>query len=221
MKYCNKCRAQIAGERSLCPLCGSELIRQNDEVEEVFPVIPTVYKKNNMLFRILIFASVVAAVVSVLLNVLVPGEVYWSFFVVIGIGSMWLSMAIAVRKRRNIPKNIMYQVVLLSLLGLLWDRLTGWNGWSMEYVIPIACMAALISLSVVSRILRLEVEDYVVYIMIDALLGIVPLLLLLLGKLNVTLPSLLCIAGSVICIAGLLLFSGKRLFAELKRRLHI
>ena len=46
----------------------------------------------------------------------------------------WLSLALAVRKRKNIPKGMLYQVALLSIICMIWDFATGWNGWSIDYV---------------------------------------------------------------------------------------
>lgn len=221
MKYCEKCRLKVAGERKHCPLCQGEL-KQLDELSvETFPMVPTVYKKYNFLFRLLIFASIVAGVVSVLVNIMVPSATWWSLFVLAGIGCMWVSMAVAVNKRRNIPKNMLYQVVMLSGFGVLWDAFTGWRGWSIDYVVPIACIAAMLAMSIISRVMNLYLEDYIIYIVIDAFFCVIPVVFLLTGILGVILPSLICVAVSVISMAALFLFEGERLVTELKRRLHI
>lgn len=112
-------------------------------------------RRYHFFFRLLIFCSVAAAVVSVILNLALRSEVWWSLFVVGGIGCFWLGTAIAVSKRRNIPKNILYQVVFLSVCAVLWDVSTHWHKWSINYVIPIACTLAMLSLGTIAKVMRL------------------------------------------------------------------
>ncbi len=221
MRYCDKCKVSIEGERKNCPLCQRETVEAVGESREVFPTIPTVYHRYNLFFRILIFASVVAGVVSVTVNFLLPTRVWWSFFVVLGVLCMWAITSVAVKKRRNIPKNVIYQVILISLLGVLWDFITGWYGWSLDFVIPITCTAAMIAMAVIARVMKLRFEDYIIYILLDAVFGIVPTVFLVTGLLRVTLPSVICVAASLISLAAVFLFEGERIRTELKRRLHL
>lgn len=221
MKFCDKCGVTVEGNRQACPLCQAELRVLDGRSEETFPVIPTVYKKHNLFFRILIFISVAACVISVLINVMVPTSVWWSLFVLAGIGCMWVTLAIVVNKRRNIPKCMLYHAVLLSAFGVLWDVFTGWRGWSLDYVVPIACITAMIVMSITCRVLKLHLEEYVIYLIIAAFFGIVPIVFLLVGCLNVILPSLLCVGASILSVAALCIFEGERMIAELKRRLHL
>lgn len=220
MKYCEKCKVSVEGGGRRCPLCQRELRDIGGAERETFPRVLTLYKAHHLFFRILIFASIVGAVVSVIVNVMLGG-VWWSLFVMLGIGCMWSILAVAVNKRRNIPQNVFWQVVLLSLLGVLWDALTGWHGWSISYVIPILCTAAILAMMVSARILSLRLEDYLIYIVMDAAFGILPLLFLLLDHLQDLLPSLICVGTSVVALAGLFLFEGERMRTELKRRLHL
>ena len=65
MKCCDKCKIHVAGSRSVCPLCQAVLSDEGEPSPNPFPTIPTIYRQHNLFFRWLIFASVVAAVVSV------------------------------------------------------------------------------------------------------------------------------------------------------------
>lgn len=211
MRLCEKCGVTVEGAMKYCPLCQAETRKLDGDTRETFPSIPTVYKKYNLFFRILIFASVVAGVVSVTVNLLIPTPVFWAFFVLVGIACMWVMLAISVRKRRNIPKSILYQVVVVSLLAVLWDAITGWHGWSLNYVLPIVCTGAMIAMSVIARVLNLHFEDFIIYILIDAVFGIVPVIFLISGHVQAPIPSFCCVAGSVISLAALFLFEGERM----------
>jgi hypothetical protein len=43
----------------------------------------------------------------------------------------------AVRKRRNVAKGTVHLVVLVGLICVYWDYLTGCRGWSLTYAVPI------------------------------------------------------------------------------------
>ena len=219
--YCEKCKVTVAGKRQRCPLCQGTLTQTQERSEEVFPDVPTIYHQYGMFIRLLLFTSVALAVISVAVNLMLPQTGWWSFFVVLGVGCLWVSLAFAVRKRSNIPKNMMYQVFTISILSIVWDALTGWHGWSIDYVIPIVCVAAMLSLGILARVLHMPIQDYMVYLMIDMVFGMVQIVFYLTGCLRVMYPSLICVAVSVISLAGLLIFEGSAMRAELRRRLHL
>lgn len=221
MRYCEKCKVSVAGSHRLCPLCQGVLVQRGEDAPEVFPNIPTIHRQHSLFFRLLIFLSVVAGVVSVTVNLMLPQTGGWSFFVVVGIVCLWVSLALAIRKRRNIPKNIMYQVVLAAALSVLWDWITGWRGWSLDFVVPIVCIAAMAAMAVLSKVMPLYVDDYMIYLIIDGIFGLLPLIFYFTGNLNIPYPSLICIAISIISLAGLLLFEGEKMRAELKKRFHL
>ena len=112
-------------------------------------------------------------------------------------------------------------VFWLSLLAVLWDRFTGWRGWSLDYVVPCICVLAMLSMAAVAKVLRLELEDILVYLLLDVLFGVVPLVSLLLGWVGESLPSVLCVVASLLSLAFLLVFDGERMRAEIKKRLHL
>jgi hypothetical protein len=221
MKYCSKCKVSVAGQRKYCPLCQRELQSLDTDNNETFPEIPTIFHQYNLFFRVLILLSVIVSVVSAVINFLERTDVWWSLFVAAGIACLWLSMAIAVSKRRNIPKNILYQVVVLSTLAIVWDWGIGWRAWSINYVVPAACTLAMISMAIISKVTNLRVEDYMIYLVIDGLFCIVPVIFIFTGFLTVRYPSILCAAASVISLTALILFEGDHMWSELKRRLHV
>ena len=221
MKFCNKCKLSVVGQRKYCPLCQRELQDLDANNNEIFPEIPTIFHQYNLFFRILILASVIVSIISILINIMIPSKIWWSFFVVGGIGCFWLSMAIAISKRRNIPKNILYQVVDISALAVVWDLCTGWRAWSIDYVVPITYTIAMLSMAIIAKVTNLQVKDYIIYLVIDSLFGIIPLILIFTGLLNEWFPSLVCAAASVISLTALLLFQGDDMRTELRRRLHL
>ncbi len=220
MKYCNNCKVNVKGNRKKCPLC-QEALNGDKYGDEVFPAISFVYKEHGLFFKIMLLVSIVIASVSVSINILLPRSGAWSIFILGGLGSVWASMISAINKRNNIPKNIVYQVMIISVIVVIWDFLTDWKGWSITYVIPFVCCFAMISMAIISKVRKLYVEDYILYIIIDGLFGLVQIIFIFTGGLTTLYPSLICIVTSIISLSTILIFEEKRLHAEIKRRLHL
>ena len=60
------------------------------------------------------------------------------------------------------------------------------------------------------------ISDYLIYFVMDAVFGIVPVIFLLVGIIDIPLPTVICVTGSIISLASLWVFSGKSLWEELK-----
>lgn len=220
MKYCNNCNVNVVGKRKICPLC-QERVSGDTYQEEVFPRVLFVYKEYSQLFKFMLLISIIIATLAVSANILLPDTGAWSIFILGVLGSVWASLINLINQRKNIPKNIWYQVLTISAIALLWDFLMGWRGWSINYVIPLACVFAMISMAIISKIRKLHIEDYILYIIIDGLFGIIPVIFILIGFLDVLYPSVICIATSVISLSTIVIFEEKSLIAEIKRRLHV
>lgn len=220
MKYCNNCNVSVVGKRRICPLCQGRICGKEYK-EEVFPKIVFVYKEYSKFLKYMLLISIIIATLAVSANILLYKTGAWSLFILGILGSVWASLITLINQRKNIPKNIWYQVMTISVIALLWDFLTGWDGWSINYVIPLACVFAMISMVLISKIRKLRIEDYILYIIIDGLFGIVPVIFIITGILDVLYPSVICIATSVISLSTIVIFEDKSLVAEIKRRLHV
>lgn len=221
MKYCDKCKVSIVGDRKSCPLCQGPVRKISDDDREIFPLLATVYHQYHLFFRILIFCSAVVGVVSLLVNlVFFPKSGMWSIFVVLGIACLWFNLAFAVRKRRNLLKSITYQVVTISVTCLLWDLVTGWHGWSIDYVFPILLSVSIVTMTIITNVMKQYIEDQIVYFCISSAFGLIPIILFITGSLQVVVPSAICMALCVIAFVGMLVFQGEELKHELKRRMH-
>lgn len=220
MNKCIHCNVNIKGEHIVCPLCAGILEDKSDE-GDVFPHIPTIYQEFNIFIRILIFISIVAVVASFAVNMIFTKESSWSILVAAGIACMWISLFFIIRKKNNIPKTILWQVGILSILSVVWDKSMGWMGWSIDYVIPSICVLAMIVMAVGAKILKIGARDLIIYIFIDAIFGFLPVIFIVFGWLNVNFPSVICVAASVISLSILILFQGENMKNELNKRMHI
>ena len=222
MQYCNHCQVHIREFQEKCALCGNVLSENKSTIpqDETFPKVPPSYE-SHLAFRIMIFISIAAVVVSFAINMIFPSNLNWPLLLVFGLLSMWLGLIVIVQKRHHIPKKIIWQVVIISGLSIFWDWKTGWRGWSLDYVIPIACVAAMIIMYVTAKIMKLSVRDYITYSLIDGFFGIIPLLFILFDWVDVIYPSIICVALSILSLSAVFIFQGEDIKMEIDKRMHM
>ena len=221
MQKCDNCKVSLKGNYPVCPLCGGILHENEEKSEEVFPNLPTIFQEFNIFIRVIILISIVAIIISLAINMIFTKDSRWSLIVAAGIACMWISLFIIIRKKNNIPKTIIWQVVVIGILSVLWDWSMGWLGWSIDFVIPAICFGAMIVMAIAAKILKIGVRDLLVYLFIDIIFGFIPIIFLLTGVLKVIFPSVICVATSTISLAALILFQGDNMKAELKKKMHI
>ncbi len=222
MQYCRQCHLHLRGNRKRCVLCGKTLVSTDCQTgsEEVFPEIPPTYEKH-LALRILVFISITAIAVSFAFEMMMPTVVNWPLFVIFGLFSTWLGFIVVLWKRHNIPKTILWQVVIVSLLSVFWDWQTGWRGWSLEYFIPIIYVAAEMVMYITARAMKIRTREYITYALLDGMFGIIPILFILFRLVDVLYPSILCVTVSIIFLAGIFIFQGENIVKELKKKTHI
>lgn len=229
MKRCQRCSVFIPACRERCPLCQGSLSPLEPGQsspgpgldQEVFPQLPTLYRKHNLFFRILIFLSILGGTVAVVLNILLFRQGLWSLFVLAGIGCGWFAILVGTRRRSSFSKWLLYDVVALSLILLFVDWLTGWNLWAVDYAIPGLCVMGMAVITTIALVMYRRIQDYIIYLVVNAGFGLVPLVFILTGLADVIWPSVLCIALNLLLLSGLVLFAGKDTRTELKKRLHL
>ena len=222
MQYCSQCRLKVRGSKERCVLCGNTLTASDaaEGAEDVFPDIPPAYE-SHLAIRILAFISFSVVIASFAVRMIFPTDTNWPVFVIFGLVSMWLGLIVVIRKKHNIPKTILWQVAVVSLLSVFWDWQTGWRGWSLDYLIPIIYVAAELVMYITARIMKLSPRDYLTYALIDGLFGILPVLFILFRWVKILYPSILCAAFSVIFLAAIFIFQGDQIKKELNKKMHI
>jgi len=178
-------------------------------------------KPHQLLLRLLALGTVIAVVGCAAVLLCLPEHRVAALSGIAGLTSGWLTVGIAVKKRAKPLKAVFWQVCVFSILILAWDYGTGWRGWSLNYVLPILYTCTMLAMAVIARLLHLRSSDYLLYLLLNILLGLVPIILMLCGALRVVYPVVICAAVSVVFLAALILFEGPALKDELLRRLHL
>jgi NRPS condensation-like uncharacterized protein len=194
----------------------------HEEAENDFPG----YKKKpkftgKKFFQIFTFACLMAAVICLMTNYMVSKEIGWAWFATAGCFCTWLLATVAYKKRRNILKNESWQLVLFSVLGIVWDICTGWYGWSIDFLFPTATLAVLASMPIIAKICHLEVKEYLYYMIQSCSIGMIPIILVLVKLVKLPYPSIICSGCSFLVLAGLFIFKGKETIREIYKKLRL
>ena len=221
MRRCPDCDVGVEGEWTRCPLCTAPL--EGRAVPSPYPAVPLRFTRRRVL-RILTLTSLAVIALSFLAQLLFrpdQEDIGALRSVWLGVVATWLVVLVAVSKRRNLAKFIVYLVALAGGVCVYWDYLTGWDAWSLTFVVPILCAASLIGLVITVRAVRMQVGDYIVYSGLTVLLGLTPIVFLALGWVGTVIPSAICGGLSVVAIVLLLTVRGGAVRHELATRLHL
>lgn len=203
----------------MCPLCQGELT--GTPTPEPFPRYVQQGPASDFIIKIISFVAVSASVICGVTDYLLTGRFSWSIICVAGIICAWLTTTVGITYRKRILKNITWELFLITALSVIWDRGTGWKGWSLDFVLPCACICSTISVYIIAKVLKMNSGEYIMYLIIGGLYGILPLICLIAGLVNIVYPSVICTGLSIIFIAALFIFRGRTTKAEIERRFHL
>lgn len=221
MQFCPACKVSVAGRKKCCPLCAGPLTGSPQPETEVFPQLPRPALSARFVLCALAVAAISVSTVCVLVNLATGAQVWWSLLVAAGAACAWATAAIAIAHRRDMTQNLAWQVLWVFVLSFLWDKGTGWHGWSIDYVLPCSCAAGLMGILLLIVLLRLPVHAFSGSLLFCSLLGLAPGILLALGRVNVALPSLICSGLAVVLLSTFTLLSWRTVRSELHRRFHL
>lgn len=220
MQYCRNCKVNVEGKKSRCPLCQGELTGEAET--EMYPAFAPPRFGSTFLVKLISFIAISAGVICLVTDfLLTDGRLSWSLISAAGILCAWLTTTVAVTYRKRVLKNITWQLFLITALSVIWDRFTGWHGWSLDFVLPCACVCAMGSIILLAKLLKMKSGEYLLYVIIGCIYGLLPFGCIAAGLVTVKYPSVICAGISVILIAALLLFRGKSTKAEMERRFHL
>lgn len=182
---------------------------------------PGCQEKKLGLMQIFTFLCIAVVVISWVVNLMLPKGFLWAGFASGGVLCAWLFVMVGYKKRRNLLKNGMWQLLLLSVAGLLWDLMTGWRGWSVDFLIPLGSLVILAAMLVVAKVCRLEENEYLFYLVQIGVFGCIPGILLAVGAVQIRYPSLICSGVSILLLAGMVVFRGRSLLREIKKKFRV
>lgn len=222
VQKCEKCGVTLRTQHENCPLCHGVLTGSFEEKDRLFPTVSPAHASFELRFmQWLSFGALAVCIICVGVNYLTFSGIWWSGFVVGAALCTWIVAGVAIAKRRNILKSILWQMLLVIVLSVVWDHFTGRLGWSLAYVLPLCILAALVSTFVLALAQRMTSPEYMIYLLLVCAAGGVPLLLLCTGRLQLILPSVICAGLCLLTFAALLIFRHNALRNEFRKKFHL
>ncbi len=193
----------ILGYKKACPLCGGSLVGEGED-----PAYPTIKRKimtRALLVRISAFVTIVFIVIMLLLNSVTDGKITWIPLAVISSLVCFADICLTVYFRSNPIKTITWQMVVGMILSVLVDYYTGWHRWAVIWVLPFVFVLMLITTLSVGFGLRMNLRDFVLYLMLDTLLSLVQIPLIKTGVNTFPYPAMWGEAAVVLFFVGIVL----------------
>lgn len=167
------------------------------------------------------FLCIAVVVICWMIDLILSPMLAWAGFVIAGAFCTWVMVMVAYRKRKNLLKNGMWQLIIVSIVSILWDLFTKWNGWSIDFVLPLASLVVIISMTAVARVYRMKEAEYLFYLVQAGAFGCIPAALMAFHLVTVRYPSVICSGISILYLAGIVVFKGRALLRELHKKFRV
>lgn len=176
--------------------------------------------KSKLWLKLLIIISILIGVTSLIINNTVGPKFHWSWIVILGIVYSLVTIWYSIKKNVNIASHVMVQTICATIIVVLLDWIIGYNGWSIKLALPILCSTANITMLILLIINQKGYPKYALYQFIIFVWSLIPVLLLLLSIVKLGIFIMISLGISTVTIISTILFCGKEMKEELKRRFH-
>ena len=222
MRRCPYCKVGIAGDLVKCPLCQSKLTGTGED-----PCYPKfeAQKKRSIIYKIQLFLAWGLLIVGIGLDFMIglrlPGypKLHWSLLL-----AMWLMVVeFGIMRQFKPGTGSAGKVTMLVLLTIAGWCVTayffGFMKITVDLVIPSA-LAAMITAHFVLAMLDRN-GNTMAHLLAGLLLAVVSGVICYFTKTKMPLAWAVCLMVSVVLFAGAVIFRGRAVAAELRRRFHI
>lgn len=220
MSKCRQCNIEVLDETERCPLCNT-VLDETVEMENMYPDIRIKTRKLVFFSRIYLFLAVVIEII--LINVCMLSEVQSLVYI---IGRLILLFGYIVIKYAilgtsgYIAKTVVLTVIAVIMLVAI-DFFVGYDGWSVNYVLPSGILlidVGILALMVINR------KNWQSYLMLQIFMVICSGVAVVMNAFQIItepIVSIIALNVSVILLLGTVIVGGRRSRVELKRRFHI
>lgn len=220
MSKCKNCGIEILDETERCPLCNS-VLEQTIEVENMYPDVRMVVRRMTLIGRIYLFCAILLEAVLIAVNVLTESQTWWSAITGLSLFYVYMLIRFAILGKSGYKSKILILSLIALLMLIAFDFVTGYRGWSVNYVLPSGIVlidAGIMALMVVNR---RNWQSYLMWQILMILCSLVPMVLYLTGIEKVPYFAFFPLVLSVFLFLGTVIIGDRRARLELKRRFHI
>lgn len=156
-------------------------------------------KKSDLIIKLLLFFSILVAVILIIINRLTTLDVPWAALANAGIVYIWVVVIFCInRNRTNIAGHIFLQLIAVSLLTYYIDMRLGFKGWSISISIPIMIIISNITMYILTIISYKKFIRYAIYQLLIVLFSMVPIFFIIEQMLQITVLSVTAVGTSIL-----------------------
>lgn len=220
MSKCRNCNVEILDESEFCPLCHS-VLEQTEELENMYPDARLKTQKLKFATRLYLFCALVIEFLLVVIDFNGENQVHWSVLAGLGFLYVYTVLRYAVLGKSGYRAKTIVLVLLAVLLTVAVDFITGYRGWSVDYVASGGILV--LDITIISLMIwnRRNWQSYMMWQLCTILFSLIPVGLYLLGLERNFYMAFLPLIVSTFLFLGTLMIGGRRASQELYRRFHI
>lgn len=220
MSKCRNCNVEILDESEFCPLCHS-VLEQTEELENMYPDARLKTQKMKFATRLYLFCAIVVEFLLVVIDFNGENQVHWSILAGLGLLYVYTVLRYAVLGKSGYRAKTIVLVLLAVLLAVAVDFITGYRGWSVDYVASGGILAVDAIIIVLMIWNRRNWQSYVMWQIAMILFSMIPAVLYWLDLEHNVIMAFIPLVVSVFLFLGTLMIGGRRATQELYRRFHI
>lgn len=226
MNRCSRCKIDIKDNAVACPLCHGVIQREStgehqNTFTSFYPDVQPKMRKLVLVLKIIVFLSIIAEGIMLVINFSVNPELKWSLITGVALFYGCFVLITTVLHNRSLRGKIIVQLFVGILAMIAIDFALGYNGWSLSFGAPIAILAAELMVVVFMIVYHSRWQSY---LYLQVALVLMSLLFMILAFANVfKFKVLVFVAAAVtsLLLIGLVLFGGHRAGDELKQRFKV
>jgi len=174
--------------------------------------------------KLFLFLSIVGAFVSIVVNAMTfdsSKPTFWSVIVIGCILYAWVLIRNTIIAKINIGRKLLFQTIALPLLLIVIEKMTLTSNWALDYIAPFLTVIATVAILMLVFIRPSKYGEYVIYLLMMNMLGVVPIALFYMGIIMILWPSVIAASLSFLTFLGMWVFAGRETKNELKKIFHI
>ena len=222
MKKCPYCKIEVGGTPKVCPLCQSRLTGEDEE-----PYFPdrTELQFKSFLYKLQLFIAWAVIIASLGLDFLKGirfpefPDLHWSLLLAMWIIAVEFLIIRLFRPGITVARKVTFMVTIILILLLITSHFFGFMWLIRDWVLPVTISAALIA-NFVFTLIDKE-GNSMSYLLSGLLFGTVPYLIRFFILKEMPLTWVICLIISITLFAGAIIFKGRMVSEELKKRFHL
>lgn len=222
MRKCPYCRIEVGGDLKKCPLCQSKL--SGDADEPYFPKL-TLQKIKSFLYKLqlfIIWAVVIAGIgVDFLFGIRIPfcPDIHYSLIIAMWLIAFEFGIMRQFKKGSGSSRKMTMMVFIILVLLMITAYFFNFLQFTLDWIVPVVLTGTMIANFVLAMIDKKG--NAMVYLLTNLLVGVLPYIVLHFSDRAMPATWIICMLVSVILFVGAIIFKGRSVAGEIRRRLSV